>query len=168
SLLDLFPMIEGSVLLEIVRHEFKPGDLYKLDTRHKERTSRQVLELSSGVVSVREQAPRDYPSFNSLYIPLSTYFNMLAGFASTSGDANTLYHLSSSTTTYLARLAQFSQEYQWAAVVAYHFDFHYKRHRDMLRGDYSGWATIDTGLQAEHLIGKDCARGPTSTKAGAA
>ncbi|KAI0773962.1 hypothetical protein C8Q74DRAFT_1316930 [Fomes fomentarius] len=159
SLLDLFPMIEGSVLLEIARHEFKPGDLYKLDMRHKERTSRQVLELSSGVVSVREQAPRDYPSFNLLYIPLAR---------TSTGDVNALYHLSSSTTTYLARLAQFSQEYQWAAVVAYHFDFHYKRRHDMLRGDYSGWATINTGLQAEHLIGKDRARGPTSTKAGAA
>ncbi|KAI0779410.1 hypothetical protein C8Q74DRAFT_1175080, partial [Fomes fomentarius] len=158
SLLDLFPTIEGSVLLEIARHDFKPGDLYKLDTRHKERASRQVLELSSGIVSVRDQAPRDYPSFNSLYIPLSTYFNVLAGFASTSGDANALYHLSASTTVYLARLAQFSQDYQWAAVVAYHFDFHYKRRRDMLRGDYSGWAMIDTGLQAEHLIGKERAR----------
>ncbi len=78
----------------------------------------QVLELSSRVVSVRDQAPRDYPSFNSLFIPLNTYFNVLAGFASTGGDANALYHLSSSTTAYLARLAQFSQDYQWGAVVA--------------------------------------------------
>ncbi|TBU24394.1 hypothetical protein BD311DRAFT_810040 [Dichomitus squalens] len=28
SLLDLFPSIEGSVLLEIARHKFRPGDLY--------------------------------------------------------------------------------------------------------------------------------------------
>lgn len=92
---------------------------------------------------------------------------MLVGFASTGGDAAALYHLSSSTAAYLARLAQFSQDYQWAAVVAYHFDFHYKRRRDMLRGDYSGWATIDTGLQAEHLIGRERARGPASAKTGA-
>ncbi|KAI0749106.1 hypothetical protein C8Q74DRAFT_1222744 [Fomes fomentarius] len=132
SLLDLFPTIDSSVLLEITRHEFKPGDLYKLDTRHNEHTSRQVLELSSRVVLVRNKAPRDYPSFNSLYIPLSTYFNVLAGFASTGGDANALYHLSSSTAVYLARLAQFSQDYQWSATVAYHFGFHYTRRRNML------------------------------------
>ncbi|KAI0788082.1 hypothetical protein C8Q74DRAFT_1216564 [Fomes fomentarius] len=34
--LHLFPTIDGWVLLEIARHEFKPGNLYKLDTRHKE------------------------------------------------------------------------------------------------------------------------------------
>lgn len=126
SLLDLFPTIDGAVLLEIARLEFKPNDLYELDTRHKERASCQVLELSSGVVLVRDQAPRDYPSFYSLYIPLNTYFNMLTGFVSTGGDTNTLYHLPSSTTGYLAWLTQFSQEYQWAAMVVYHFDFHYK------------------------------------------
>ncbi len=51
SLLDLFPTIDGSVLPEIVRHEFKPGDLCKLDTRHKEHASRQVLELQGGNLS---------------------------------------------------------------------------------------------------------------------
>ncbi|EJF57718.1 hypothetical protein DICSQDRAFT_11976, partial [Dichomitus squalens LYAD-421 SS1] len=148
SLLDLFPSIEGSVLLEIARHEFRPGDLYKLDLRHKDRATRQVLDVSSGVVSVRDQAPRDYPTFHSLYLPLITFFNVLGGFASMGGDA-------------------FSQDYQWSAVLAYHFDFHYKRRREMLRGDYSGWATIDTSLQAEHLIGRERAR-PLGTPKGSA
>lgn len=165
SLLDLFPSIDGTVLLDIARHEFKPGDLYKLDTRHKDRAARQILELNSGVVAVRNQAPRGYPSFHSLDVPLSTFFNVLAGFASTGSNATALYHLTASTMTYLARLVQFSLDYQWSAVVAYHFDFHYKRRRDMLRGDYSGWATIDTGLQAKHLIGKERWRISTTAKA---
>ncbi|TBU48087.1 hypothetical protein BD309DRAFT_987623 [Dichomitus squalens] len=157
SLLDLFPSIEGSVLLEIARHEFRPGDLYKLDPRHKDRATRQVLDVSSGVVSVRDQAPRDYPTFHSLYLPLIT----------TGGDAVALYQLTSSSSEYLARMVQFSQDYQWSAVLAYHFDFHYKRRREMLRGDYSGWATIDTSLQAEHLIGRERAR-PLGTPKGSA
>ena len=164
SLLDLFPSIEGSVLLEIARHEFRPGDLYKLDPRHKDRATRQVLDVSSGVVSVRDHAPRDYPAFHSLYIPLITFFNVLAGFAATGGDAMALYQLTSSSAAYLARLVQFNQDYQWSAVLAYHFDFHYKRRREMLRGDYSGWATIDTGLQAEHLIGRERTRFLSSSK----
>ncbi|TBU48271.1 hypothetical protein BD309DRAFT_950041 [Dichomitus squalens] len=167
SLLDLFPSIEGSVLLEIARHEFRPGDLYKLDPRHKDRATRQVLDVSSGVVSVRDQAPRDYPNFHSLYLPLITFFNVLGGFASTGGDAIALYQLTSSSSEYLARMVQFSQDYQWSAVLAYHFDFHYKRRREMLRGDYSGWATIDTSLQAEHLIGRERAR-PSGTPKGSA
>ncbi|KAM5541946.1 hypothetical protein V8D89_004256 [Ganoderma adspersum] len=47
-------------------------------------------------------------------------------------------------------LVQFAQDYQWSAVIAYHFDFHYKRCRDMAQNNYSGWASIDTALQAEH------------------
>ncbi|TBU49441.1 hypothetical protein BD309DRAFT_986421 [Dichomitus squalens] len=164
SLLDLFPSIEGTVLLEIARHEFRPGDLYKLDLRHKDRATRQVLDVSSGIVSVRDHAPRDYPTFHSLYLPLITFFNVLAGFASTDGDAAALYQLTSSSSEYLARIVQFSQDYQWSAVLAYHFDFHYKRRREMLRGDYSGWATIDTGLQAEHLIGRERIRPSNASK----
>lgn len=37
----------------------------------------------------------------------------------------------------------------------------------MLRGDYSGWATIDTGLQAEHLIGEERAHSSASARSGA-
>ena len=36
SLLDLFPTIEGSVLLEIASHVFKPGNLSKLDPCYKD------------------------------------------------------------------------------------------------------------------------------------
>ncbi|KAI1788963.1 hypothetical protein LXA43DRAFT_893769, partial [Ganoderma leucocontextum] len=166
SLLDLFPEIEGSVLLEIAWHEFKPGDLSKLDPRYKDRIQRQILDVSGGVVLVRDQAPRDYPTFHSLYVPLSTYFDVLAGFAVTGSTKEALHQVAASTLAYLACLVQFTQEYQWSAVVAYHFAFHYKRRRDMIRGDYSesGWATIDTGLQAEHLIGKERARGASAAK----
>ncbi|KAM5541467.1 hypothetical protein V8D89_005021, partial [Ganoderma adspersum] len=164
SLLDLFPAIEGSVLLEIAHHTFKPGDLSRLDPRYKDRTQRQILDVTGGVVSVRDQAPRDYPTFHSLYIPLITYFDVLAGFAATGGSKEALYHVTSSTSAYLARLVQFAQEYQWSAVVAYHLAFHFKRRRDMTRGDYSGWASIDTGLQAEHLIGKERSRGAPAGK----
>ncbi|PIL25944.1 hypothetical protein GSI_11698 [Ganoderma sinense ZZ0214-1] len=86
SLLDLFPAIEGSVLLEIAQHSFKPGDLSKLDPRYKDRTQWQILDVSGRIVSVHDQVPRDYPTFHSLYIPLSTYFDMLAGFAATGGQ----------------------------------------------------------------------------------
>ncbi|KAI0770124.1 hypothetical protein C8Q74DRAFT_1202393 [Fomes fomentarius] len=164
SLLVMFPSIDRSVLLKVAWHEFKPSDLYKLDPRHKDRAARQILDVSSGVVLVRDHAPQDYPTFHALYIPLNMFFNVLAGFVATGGDAMALYQITSSSAAYLARIIQFSQDYQWSAVLAYHFDFHYKRHHDMLRGDYSGWATIDTGLQAEHLIGRERAHHSTAAK----
>lgn len=34
SLLDQFPSVKQSVLLEIARHEFEPSDLYQLDSKY--------------------------------------------------------------------------------------------------------------------------------------
>ena len=57
SLLDLFPVIAGSVLLEIASHVFKLGDLLKLDPHYKDHSQQQILDVSSGIVSVHIQAP---------------------------------------------------------------------------------------------------------------
>ncbi|KAI0829774.1 hypothetical protein BC628DRAFT_1416803 [Trametes gibbosa] len=37
SLLDQFPSVKQSVLLEIARHEFEPSDLYKLDSKFRDK-----------------------------------------------------------------------------------------------------------------------------------
>ncbi|KAJ7108215.1 hypothetical protein C8R44DRAFT_938234 [Mycena epipterygia] len=48
SLYDLFPSLEAGQLLEIARHEFRPADLYKLDSRFRDRTDIDRLEDSKG------------------------------------------------------------------------------------------------------------------------
>jgi len=35
-----------------------------------------------------------------------------------------------------------SQEYEWAAVLSYHMEFHWRRRHEMTNGDYSQWAAL--------------------------
>ncbi|KAI0666799.1 hypothetical protein C8Q78DRAFT_948421, partial [Trametes maxima] len=149
-----FPHIEAGVLLEIARHEFKPSDLSKLDSKYRDRNARSVLEFDAGVggFTLREPSAKDYPSFHSLFAPLMTYFNVLMMFAASSGSIAAVCQVANGSMAYMSQLEQFHEDYQWSAVLAYHMDFHYKRRSCMTDGDYSGWDSIDSGLQAKHLI----------------
>ncbi|KAI9001308.1 hypothetical protein BD414DRAFT_405376, partial [Trametes punicea] len=157
SLIKLFPHIEASVLLEIARHEFKPSDLSKLDSKYRDRAARSVLEFDAivGGFTIRDPSTKDYPSLHSIFAPLITYFQILTMFAASSGSTAAVGHVAVGSFAYLSQLEQFNEDYQWSAVLAYHMDFHYKRRSFMADGDYSGWDTIDAGLQAKHLIGKE-------------
>ncbi|KAI0772321.1 hypothetical protein BD413DRAFT_437754, partial [Trametes elegans] len=150
----LFPHIEASVLLEIARHEFKPSDLSKLDSKYRDRTARSVLEFDAGVggFTFRDPSAKDYPSLHSLFAPLTTYFHILTMFAASSGNIAAVCQVTSGAFAYISQLEQFNEDYQWSAVLAYHMDFHYKRRSFMADGDYSGWDLIDPGLQARHLL----------------
>ncbi|KAI9064882.1 hypothetical protein FKP32DRAFT_1569147 [Trametes sanguinea] len=158
SLLDLFPSVKASVLLDISRHDFEPSDLYKLDSKFRDKSTRSVLDFNGKTFTLRDPSTKDYPTFHSLHTPLLTYFDILVAFASSSGDASATYHVSRGAFQYLTQLAQFYDDYQWGAVLSYHMEFHHKRRREMVRGDYSGWAQIDPLLQAQHLTGKERAR----------
>ncbi|KAH9846469.1 hypothetical protein C2E23DRAFT_949406 [Lenzites betulinus] len=166
SLLDLFPSIKASVLLDISRHDFEPSDLYKLDSKYRDKASRSVLDFNGRTFSLRDPTTKEYPSFHALFAPLMTYFNILAAFAATSGNSAAVYQVSSGGSLYMTQLEQFTEDYQWSAVLAYHMEFHHKRRRDMIRGDYSAWGLIDSALQAKHLNGRDRARFTASNARG--
>jgi len=44
---------------------------------------------------------------------------------------------------YLRQLQNLAAEYNWNAVLHYHFEFHSIRLADMRSGDYSGWAVFN-------------------------
>ncbi|KAF9442006.1 hypothetical protein P691DRAFT_765667 [Macrolepiota fuliginosa MF-IS2] len=82
SLYDLFPYLEAATLIEIAHHEFKPTDLYKLDARYCDKTE---LECSQGSASCTGSW-KNYPTLNSLIVPLQMYFHILTWFAANEGD----------------------------------------------------------------------------------
>ncbi|EPS92762.1 hypothetical protein FOMPIDRAFT_1137342 [Fomitopsis schrenkii] len=155
SLLDQFPSVRASVLLDIARHEFEPSDLYKLDSRYRDKAERSVIDLSGGTLAVRATSTKDYPTFNSVFPPLGLYFQILVTFVGTAQDPELSTYVSRVTFEYLIQLQALHEEYQWPAVLAYHMEFHHCRLREMARGDYSGWGDIDGKLQRKHLFNKD-------------
>jgi hypothetical protein len=156
SLLDLFPNVEASVLLEIASHEFKPSDLYKLDSKYRDKGDRSEFVLGDGqTLKVKADGTRDYGSYNALQAPLSLYFSILASFAGCGGgDAAATALIARAGFTYLRNLYKMSQDYEWPAVLSYHMEFHWRRRHEMTNGDYSQWGRTDPELQADYLVGR--------------
>ena len=156
SLLDLFPNVEASVLLEIASHEFKPSDLYKLDSKYRDKGDRSEFLLGDGqTLKVKADGTRDYGSYNALQAPLSLYFSILVSFAGCGGgDSAATALIARAGFTYLRNLYKMSQDYEWPAVLSYHMEFHWRRRREMTNGDYSQWGRTDPELQADFLIGR--------------
>ncbi|KAI0355034.1 hypothetical protein OH77DRAFT_1377335, partial [Trametes cingulata] len=149
-----FPHIEAGVLLEITRHQFKPSELRKLDPKYRRRTANPVVKFDAavgGFTICQPSMEECYPSLQSVVAPLTTYFHILTMFAASSGSLAAVCLVARGAFAYLSQLAQFNEDYQWSAVLAYHLEFHYKRRSCMADGDYSGWDTIDSGLKAKHL-----------------
>ena len=64
SLLDLFPSVKASILLDIARHDFEPSDLYKLDSKYRDKAEPLVLDLW-GACSLANNADEGLSLFNS-------------------------------------------------------------------------------------------------------
>lgn len=167
SLLDLFPSVKAGVLLDIARHDFEPSDLYKLDSKYRDKAERSVLDLSGSTLTVRSTTTKDYPSFHSLFLPLTVYFRILTAFAASSSNGSFTYQVSTGAMEYLSQLEVFHEDYQWSAVLSYHMEFHHHRLREMARGEYAGWSTIDATLQVKHLVGRERTRINASPRNGA-
>ncbi|KAJ7511478.1 hypothetical protein B0H11DRAFT_1641093, partial [Mycena galericulata] len=147
SLYALFPTIEAGMLLEIARHELKPVDLFKLDSRFRDKFDVERTEDSK----TRTGTARDYPSLHSLLIPLTTYFRVLQAFAALAGDTTSTRVIGDGAGWYTAHLLELHQRYEWSAIVQYHMQFHLIRRREMADGDYSGWGHTDADLMNQYL-----------------
>ncbi|KAF9456767.1 hypothetical protein BDZ94DRAFT_1141563, partial [Collybia nuda] len=91
SIYNLYPHVEAGILLDIAWYEFKPMDLYKLDSQLHDKTDLQsMLDFGDSTLTVKACAGplRDYPSLHSLHIPLFLYFDILLIFAASGGDTN--------------------------------------------------------------------------------
>lgn len=148
SIPNLFPSIETSMLLEIARHEFRPIDLCKLDSRF--RNKADVERMDS--LAPRAGSYKEYPSLHSLIIPLQKYFQVLQAFSMTGGDAHATFIIGRAAGEYVAHIMDLNQLYDWNAVLQYHMQFHLHRRQEMRSGSYAGWAVPDTLLMSQYLI----------------
>ncbi|KAJ3710537.1 hypothetical protein C8R42DRAFT_544841, partial [Lentinula raphanica] len=164
SLLSLFPEVEVATITAIITHDFRASNLYKLDSRYRDKTERQVLSLKGETLELttNDSSYREYKSLNAIAVPLSTYFSILVCHAEASGKVS---RISLDFFKYNAHLIRISSEYEWPAVIAYHMAFFNKRRREMQEGDYSGWGKVDMELRGEHLYGSSrLVSPPKSTK----
>ncbi|KIJ50759.1 hypothetical protein M422DRAFT_44388 [Sphaerobolus stellatus SS14] len=88
SLHDFFPDIEESLLLSIIRHTIRPGQISKLDTRVKDWALPSNLDYIDGSIVHQEKRPsqKEFPSFESLHYPLSIYFSIANAHVTSSGN----------------------------------------------------------------------------------
>ena len=144
SLYDLFPLIETSTILDITKHIFKPLDLFKLDP---------TLDFDNGTISARAHSGslQDYPHLSSLVEPLTIYFDILSAYAASSNNVAATYAIVTGGLHYIRHLSTLDRSYHWHAVLQYHKAFFVLRCREMLRGDYTGWARSDGQLMNRHL-----------------
>jgi hypothetical protein len=153
SLYDLFPLIETSTILDITKHIFKPLDLFKLDPTLHDKNTDLKLDFDNGTISAKAHSGslRDYPRFSSLVEPLTIYFDILSAYAASSGNVAATYAIVTGGFHYIRHLSTLIRSYHWHAVLQYHKAFFMLRCRDMLRGDYTGWARSDVQLMNCHL-----------------
>lgn len=151
SLFDQFPFVESGTLLDIARHDFRPMDLHKLDSKLRDKADH--VEGGLAFLSSRTSSIKDYPSLNSITQPLNTFFSILIAFAATSGKSDVTCVIALGALSYLSHLSSLQQQYEWHAVLRYHMDYHLLRRREMINGDYSGWGQPSILLITEHLLG---------------
>ncbi|KAF9477639.1 hypothetical protein BDN70DRAFT_96064 [Pholiota conissans] len=161
-LYEIFPFIPPSVILEIVRFEFSPLDLYKLDATawlksdqvSQIRHIRKAQDFRVYGAARNSKATKDcYPDFLSVLGPLLVYFDVLASFAASAGKVAGTYTVVRCCSEYCNSLAFLSGKYDWPPVLQYHIQFFLKRSTDMAGGMYTGWNFEDRLLIDEYLAG---------------
>ncbi len=153
SLASLFPHVDQDVIASIVHHELPGAEIYKLD-------SRRILESTWNLVEVNmdestmslHSAPSTtdtFPTLDSLLVPLNAYFSILCVHGLSHGQSPLLpYHLF----RYSSHLVKIAAQYEWAAVLSYHFASFSRRCKEMRKGDCSGWGRVDMDLMEELLV----------------
>lgn len=147
SLRNQFPEIEPGMLLEIVRHDFKPDDLFKLSLRARDKGDPDRPDGSKKITGPYAA----YSSLHSLLTPLTTYFSVLQSFAASGGDATATSSIGIGGQRYIAHILDLHQRYEWLAVVEYHIHFHLRRRCEMADGNYNGWLQADPDLLSSYV-----------------
>ncbi|KAF8586874.1 hypothetical protein K439DRAFT_1306482, partial [Ramaria rubella] len=125
-----------------------------LDTRIREKVSTATLDFENGCLVQRDKdpSPKDYPNWGSLYYPLLCYFSILQMQVLSTGNTQACKPFIFGCNEYLHSLYTMYIEYEWTAVLNYHFATHAKHLAEMTYGDYSRWGEIDGNLLNRHLI----------------
>ncbi|KAF6741864.1 hypothetical protein DFP72DRAFT_746380, partial [Ephemerocybe angulata] len=145
SLRSLFPDIEAAHITAVITHEMRGIDLHKLDSRYRDKEPNLVIN-TNGEWERSNKGARDYKSFDALFQPLVTYFDILcAHLPHQPSVAHGFFR-------FLIHFQKISREYEWNAVLEYTMLFHNRRRMEMSEdGDYSGWGRKDPDLMAEYV-----------------
>ncbi|KAJ3725538.1 hypothetical protein DFJ43DRAFT_976160, partial [Lentinula guzmanii] len=130
----------------VTRHNFRPYSLHKLD--HHVRSRGDMSKGSLDALALSKGSIRDYPSLDSVVIPLLTYFNILIAYTQMGGNPNADCILSMGANAYIASLAEMAKKFQWAAVFDYHVEYMNLWRYEMKESNYHGWGPIDGPLYA--------------------
>ncbi|KAF8501867.1 hypothetical protein BU17DRAFT_102164 [Hysterangium stoloniferum] len=85
-------------------------------------------EFQGGIYVQAERAfSKDFPNFESFYYPLSRYFSILHAHVLSGNHSPVSTNFILGTSSYLALLCSWYLEYDWTALLNYHFAFHSKR-----------------------------------------
>ena len=143
--------VDSETVEAILHHDLPAAELYKLDTRRILESQWHIIDLQHSTVTFRSvpSAGEIYQTLDSLLIPLNIYFSILSVHALSAGHS---IFLPTYFFQYVNHLVKISSQYQWDAVLLYHFAFFARRCSDMLNGDYKGWARIDVDLMEELLV----------------
>ena len=104
SLASYFPDVKPVLLLAIVKHEFDPGQLFKIDPQLRVKPGDSRLQLSDTGILIkaeRDASPKEYPSFCSLHDPLHIYFNILMHQLIVSGNHQALLNFTHGSSKYV-------------------------------------------------------------------
>ncbi|RPD76368.1 hypothetical protein L226DRAFT_611763 [Lentinus tigrinus ALCF2SS1-7] len=137
ALRQMFPSIRETVLEAVTKHQLDEDEFHKLASDPTRRKGRVAFDrYDQGVRCPREHHRRLPDSAKPLY---------------------DLLQLADGSHQYLSQLVAFEGKYEWAAVLAYHFDFYRAQVREMKRGNYAGWAqvTVNAALHVRHLAGRE-------------
>ncbi|KAI0337537.1 hypothetical protein BDW22DRAFT_1363924 [Trametopsis cervina] len=151
NIASLFPHVDEDTLNAILNHELPAAELYKLDTRRIMDSNWHLVDLEDSSVQFRTvpSAREIYQNMESLLVPLNTYFSILCIHGLSNGQPPILpcYFF-----RYSSHLVKIASQYEWSAVLLYHFAFFARRCNEMLLGRYSGWEKIDVDLMEELLV----------------
>ena len=150
---EYFSGIRPEVLVDVIKHQLKPEDIWKLEEEDFQQSNRDVHPQDDFESSILNQNCQvDYCSMEKLIKPLLTYFRILQRAALISGNYIRAWHIASDSLIYLEQLAAMNRRYEWNAVLGYHFAFHRFRILDMACDDnYRGWRLVDEELSARCL-----------------
>ncbi|KZP14064.1 hypothetical protein FIBSPDRAFT_708092, partial [Athelia psychrophila] len=143
SLVSKFPEVEAATISAVILHDLRANELYKLDSRYRDKSEKQILSFNGTSLEVAsgDPATKEYKTLNSIIVPLSVYFAILLAHAGNSVSAQLASTLGMHFFWYNAHLAKIASEYEWPAVLAYHMAYFNKRRREMADGIYDGWSS---------------------------
>ncbi|KAL7282426.1 hypothetical protein PYCCODRAFT_1433653 [Trametes coccinea BRFM310] len=153
SIASLFPHVDLDVIASVVRHELPAIEVYKLDSRRILESTWNIVEVSMDDSTVSlcaaPLAIETYPSLDSLLVPLNAYFSILSVDGLSNGQSALLpCHFF----RYSSHLVKIAAQYEWHAVLSYHFAFFARRLKEMRKGDFAGWGRVEMDLMEECLV----------------